>query len=57
MDGMTQFKNVKKLRSKCLKLESDGSFSNRASNQEFIIHLPFFFFETKVHLSLFNNFS
>jgi hypothetical protein len=40
IEGRTQFKNAKKLRSKCLKLKSDGSFSNRASTQEFVIHLP-----------------
>jgi hypothetical protein len=27
MNGRTQFKNAKKLRSKCLKLKSEGSFS------------------------------
>jgi uncharacterized membrane protein YidH (DUF202 family) len=45
MDEMTQFKNVKKLKSKCLKLKNERSFLNWTLTQIFIIHL--FFFKVK----------
>jgi hypothetical protein len=37
---MIQFKIAKNLRSKCLKLKSEGPFSNCTPTQGVIIHLP-----------------